>query len=372
MAYPTAGSGVGTLFDSQLMSGGDGLSAIAGSPTFAAVTVTGLIYESTAIGITAGTTRTQAGAVSITKEINRVDVSTAPAAGSMLGDGIMLMPSVSGLDVKIVNNTSNIITVYGSGSDTINSIAGSIGVAIPANAVEIFECPTSGVWYYDAGVGFSGQLNTVLAVSGITAIGTNQATAFQLVADMNRVTTVAAGTGVILPPSAAGLDILIVNRGANGLQVYGNGSDTVDTVAATAGVSQMPSSVCLYVCATPGTWDSNGIGTGYAGSFPTVSYSNALTAKAGGGQSPSTPVTTVVNRFTTVASANDSATLPTAVGGMQISFTNATASNSINIFPNTGDQINSAGPNTAFSLIPGKTVQLNSAGPTFWHAVLSA
>ena len=48
-------------------------------------------------GITAGTTRTQAGATGLSQEVNRVDTATAPAAGSTLGDGVRLMPAVAGL-----------------------------------------------------------------------------------------------------------------------------------------------------------------------------------------------------------------------------------------------------------------------------------
>lgn len=333
-------------------------------------TMTGMLYETAASGIVAGTTRTQAGATVLTAEVSRVDTSTAPAAGSLLGDGVLLPASVAGLDVTIINNSNNPIQVYGAGSDTINGVAAATGVAIPAKSVEIFECAVAGSWHYDAGVGFSGQLNTVLSLDGIPAAGSTQGTATLLVADINRVTS---GTGgVLLPASAPGLDVYIINHAGGPIQVYGSGADTIDDVAAATGVSQMNNSLCLYSCTTTGNWYSNGIGTGYAGQYPTVSYVNGLTAHAGGGQGAATPCTAVINRFTTVATAADSAILPTSAPGMQITVVNAAATNSMNLFPATGDAINALGANVAFALAAGKTATLYCAVGGQWHAVLSA
>lgn len=46
----------------------------------------GLFYETAQVGMIAGTTRTQAGATAITKEVNRIDTSpTTGAANDVLG-----------------------------------------------------------------------------------------------------------------------------------------------------------------------------------------------------------------------------------------------------------------------------------------------
>ena len=92
------------------------------------LTLGGLLFESAQVGITAGTTRTQAGATILTKEVNRVDVSTAPAVGTTLGDGVLLMPAVAGLDITIINATGNIIVVYPAGTDTVNGLGAGVGV----------------------------------------------------------------------------------------------------------------------------------------------------------------------------------------------------------------------------------------------------
>jgi hypothetical protein len=253
----------------------------------------------------------------------------------------------------------------------------------PATGVWYIKDPVLG-WVIDASAAVSGgspsfqnvTLTGLLfesAGEGLTAhAGGGQGSATPLTAEVNRVTTVAtAGDSVVLMAAAAGLTIVVINHGANAMQVYGNGTDQIDDVASGTGVSQMAGSVCIYSCTVAGKWYSNGIGTGYAGSFPTVSYANALTAHAGGGQGSATPITTCIARFTTVATAADSAVLPVSSPGMQITVTNAGA-NSMNLFPNGTEQINALGASAAFAIAAGKTASLSCAVAGQWHSVLSA
>jgi hypothetical protein len=58
-------------------------------------------------------------------------------------------------------------------------------------------------------------------VSGLTATGSNQATALQLdTTTYQRVTTVAASTAVRLPAAIAGTRVVVFNAGANSLNVF--------------------------------------------------------------------------------------------------------------------------------------------------------
>lgn len=213
-------------------------------------------------------------------------------------------------------------------------------------------------------------LQYLTAQDAVAAAGTNQATATQLTAEISRVSS---GTGgIILPPAGAGLDVYVINTSGSPIQVYGNGSDTIDGNVAAVGVQQMNGSMTLYAATASGAYYSNGIGTGYAGQYPTVSYVNGLTAKAGGGQSGATACTAVLNRFTTVATAADSGILMASAPGMQVTVTNAAATNSMNLFPATGEQINALGANAAFALAAGKTATLSCTVAGQWHAVLSA
>lgn len=103
-----------------------------------------------------------------------------------------------------------------------------------------------------------------------------------------------------------------------------------------------------------------------------VTSTDSLVAHAGGGQASATVCPSTMNRFITVATAADSAVLPASVAGMQIKVTNAAASNSMNVFPATGEAINALGANAAFALAAGKTVEFNCHTAGQWHSILSA
>lgn len=74
--------------------------------------------------------------------------------------------------------------------------------------------------------------------TAITAAGATQATATALTKDWNEVTTVAAGTGVVMPALSAGQEECVVfNRGANALKVYPNGVAAIDALGASVAYS---------------------------------------------------------------------------------------------------------------------------------------
>ncbi len=105
--------------------------------------------------------------------------------------------------------------------------------------------------------------------------------------------------------------------------------------------------------------------------FPRIARNQTLTAFAGGGQASGTALNLGMNRFTTVATIGDSATLPVLVGGLQVVVINATA-NSMNIFPNVGGTINALAANGAYALAAGKAVTFFQAADGAWYANLSA
>lgn len=109
--------------------------------------------------------------------------------------------------------------------------------------------------YWTSGNAWSTPAFTV--ADGITAhSGGTQAAAKALTASFNRVTTVAAqGDSVSLPPSVPGLEITIDNRGANAMQVYGAGTDTINGIATATGVSHGVNQIVTYCCNAAGNWD---------------------------------------------------------------------------------------------------------------------
>jgi hypothetical protein len=213
------------------------------------------------------------------------------------------------------------------------------------------------------------------AADNLTAnAGGGQTNALQLAAEINRITTVASiGDSVKLPPSAPGLSIVVINHGGKQCQVYGAGSDTINDAAAATGVPQMNGSTTIYACATAGAWYSNGTAEGYSAGFMTTSYTDGITAHAGGGQASAVPLTSMINRVTTVATAADSVALPLAAPGMDITVINAGA-NAMQVFAQNGssDTIDGTAGSTGYSQAAGKSVQYLSTAAGAWHKIVSA
>jgi hypothetical protein len=215
--------------------------------------------------------------------------------------------------------------------------------------------------------------------NGITATaGGGQANAFQLQADINEITTVASiGDSVMLPKvNRAGQAVMVINRAANAVQVFGYSGDTINDVATATGVSQMGGSVVIYVSTSGGKWYTTGLGVGYVGSFEVYSIKDGIIAHAGGGQAgaladANAQLTAMNNRIATCATLADSVALPAAKPGMNIYVANDGAASST-VYPQTGESINQLAANAGFAVA-------NAKGATFfcivagkWHAILSA
>lgn len=73
---------------------------------------------------------------------------------------------------------------------------------------------------------------------------------------LSNVTTVAgAGDSVLLPAAVAGAVCVLVNSDAsNAMQVFGQGTDTINGVATGTGVSQANGKTAAYYCPVAGAW----------------------------------------------------------------------------------------------------------------------
>ena len=185
--------------------------------------------------------------------------------------------------------------------------------------------------------------------------GGGQAAAFPITTQTSRITTVAtAGDSIILPPSTPGMELLIINHGANAMQVFGLGADTIDDQAAATGVSQMAGSLLIYTCATAGAWYTEGLGTGFSTSLglQTLQYA-VIAASATDTQVGGTPITAAVNHVTSTGS-SQAVTLPPSTPGLQITIALATAANTVDVFPNAGgtgtEQINALAANAKLTM----------------------
>jgi len=89
----------------------------------------------------------------------------------------------------------------------------------------------------------------------LTAAGTTNANALALSAAINRVTTTAASTGVVLPVPESGSAIVVVNSGANALLVYpGTGAQINALTATTGGFSVAAGGRAMFVGTSSTNW----------------------------------------------------------------------------------------------------------------------
>ena len=102
------------------------------------------------------------------------------------------------------------------------------------------------------------------------------------------------------------------------------------------------------------------------------STANAITATAGGGQANGVLLSKSFNRVTTVATAADSVKLPAAVVGAQVTVFNKAATNSMNVFPSTGDNINALSANAAYALAVTKGAIFTCCVAGTWDTILTA
>lgn len=94
------------------------------------------------------------------------------------------------------------------------------------------------------------------AQSGLTALsGGGRTGAVVLAYANNQFATVAADNdSCVLPPSYAGLEVFVENDGAHSLQVFGNGTDTINGTAGATGVALTSGSTAMYRCIVAGKW----------------------------------------------------------------------------------------------------------------------
>lgn len=106
------------------------------------------------------------------------------------------------------------------------------------------------------GVGNSALSATAICggvANTLTAAGTTNANALFLSAEINVVTTAAAGTGVRLMPIEVGSAVLVANQGANALLVYPGTGVQIDALTATTGGFSIPAGKSAMFYGVSGT-----------------------------------------------------------------------------------------------------------------------
>ena len=199
----------------------------------------------------------QAGATLITGQTSRISTASA-------GQGVQLPLAQGGLELSIINDSSVAVQLYASalGTDFLNDVAGSTGIPLMPNSMVIASAANTGKWYITGiGTGFATSgvnIETASFQAAISAAGTTYLNATPVVNQINQVTVVGAGQGVVLPSAKPGLQIQVSNyQATNALLVYGaGGTDTIQTggSAPAASLSLPAYKTANLWCAASGAW----------------------------------------------------------------------------------------------------------------------
>lgn len=192
----------------------------------------------------------QASALALTTGINRV-ATVATAA-----DSVKLPLSAPGMQITVINDALLPIQVFGTSPDTINDAATATGVSQAGNSVAIYTCSVAGTW--NSTSGFGNSFAGLSYENGITAFsGGGQGSARLLVASISRVATVAAtGDSVKLPVSIPGMQVTVVNGGANNTDVFPSTGDQINAIGANLAFRLAVNNAVTFYCAVAGSWST--------------------------------------------------------------------------------------------------------------------
>lgn len=227
------------------------------NPVFQTITLAtngGFLYESAVDNVTAGAGGGRANAVLLVSEMTRVSTVAT------VGDSVALPLSAAGLTVILENASNKAMQVFGFVNATINGQPFATGVSQMAGSVVIYTCYAYGSWYANGlGTGYFGSLETMSNVNGVVAFaGGGQTSATPLTAMMSRITTVTtAGDSVVLPATAPGLQLLVVNAGAgNSLNVFPASGDAINALGANVAFALASTKTVTFYCMNAGQWHS--------------------------------------------------------------------------------------------------------------------
>ncbi len=98
--------------------------------------------------------------------------------------------------------------------------------------------------------------------TGISAAGSTQGTATAITKDINIVSTVSTGQGIVLPTAIAGMVIIVNNTSATDLNVYPASGATINSLATNAAYTHIPNGSLQYYAVSSTQWYT--VGASYA------------------------------------------------------------------------------------------------------------
>jgi len=148
------------------------LIATANSPSFAGLTLSGLLTHSSSTAVTGFSGGGQASATVLTKEVNNITTATASSSPY---DSVKFQAAAAGDAVWVENSAGNPVQLFGNGSDTVNGFASGTGATLPVGFAGWAVCNAAGAWTIASLPTFTQPVayNTNSATSGTTLTGAN-------------------------------------------------------------------------------------------------------------------------------------------------------------------------------------------------------
>ena len=195
---------------------------------------------------------------------------------------------------------------------TYNPITGSLSTPLHViTSTATSTSTTTGALIVTGGIGVGGSLFlggglSFETANFLTATGTNQGTALQLIADTNVITTATtSGLGVVLP-SGVGRELTVINRSTNSILVYPPVGASIDGAAINSATTVPPNGWLTVDCITTSNYYAiDPVLIGGTGILITQSNNGTLTITATG--TTGTTSTFLINNTTTSTSTNSGA-----------------------------------------------------------------
>lgn len=209
----------------------------------------------------------------------------------------------------------------------------------------------------DAIARFDGTTGKIIQDSVVTIANTTGNTAGMGTLGCDAITSTSTISGTTYTGTATTNQILLGTTNVTTISSVAPSSSQVLTIPD-------PGAAASFVM-TEGAATINGVKT--FGSIAELKATDAITAFSGGGQGSAVALTSQVNRITVCAADGDSVALPTAVPGQLIEVANIGATYA-DVFPISGDLIDSLSVDIAVSLPPGESIIFTCSVALKWKS----
>ena len=311
----------------------------------------------------------------LTTEVSRATTAEAllvPKTTTVNGHALSSAVVVTAADVGLglVSNTADATKSIGGTAANVTGVVavlnGGTGATTAATGRAALGAAASGantdITSLTSGVSIPGMLASV--GNGLTAVGTNQATALLIASDYNVITASAVGTGVVMPNASAGKNMVISNISTNPIVVYPAVGQTFDALAANAGIT-IPANGLIHLFAASATaWV-----TSYQATMTASGLSYYVLTAAGAGTTQATAyVLPTQSDLVNISTASGGILLPSNVSiGKKIVFI-CNVAGSVNIYPPVGGTINFGTANIPRVVSTGAIVAFTALTQTTWLA----